>query len=94
MIPVRFPHMRGEPLVWLPEETAACCTQGYENIDDGTGAITTSEVGEGDVAALSTYPVGESVYIQSDDPDDVLDDSTDETEAQTRIWWLAQIVTP
>jgi hypothetical protein len=60
--------------------------------DMGQGGMTAEEVDVDEVASLITFPLGSELFVESGDPNDVLDNATEETAAQSRIWWRIMIV--
>jgi hypothetical protein len=94
MIRVTFQRFsQPDPLpTWLDGSVRAVPTEPYDDIDDGQGGITARDiVDDASIARLDAFPVGADVYVESDDVTDCLEDETVETEAATRIWWLATI---
>jgi hypothetical protein len=55
------------------------------------GGITTGDIKEGDIRPLGSFMTGSEVYVESDDPEDCLDDTDEESQRKTHIWWLAEI---
>ena len=64
---------------------------GYVDDDAGNpGGITRAEIGEGDIRQLSEFGDATEVFVESEDPDDVLDD---EDPNGSRIWWRGTTLT-
>lgn len=82
---VAFPH-DDRPTV-LPGETNAVLASTCAEYDIGQGGVTFEEIDPDDVAALITCPVGAEVFVESPDPEDALDTTSEATSAATRIWW-------
>ena len=65
----------------------------YAHLDDDAGnpgGITKADIPDGDIRSLGSFEHGSEVYVEADDPNDVLDD--DDPDA-TRIWWRGTIIT-
>jgi hypothetical protein len=71
----------------LPGDTRAVMASAYAWCDIGQGGVTAEEIDLADVAAIITYPLGSELFVESDNPDDCLDDTNGATAAATRIWW-------
>ena len=54
--------------------------------------MTRADLYDEHIRPLESFSPGDEVFVESDVPSDVLDDSTDETERATRIFWRAVIV--
>ncbi len=76
----------------LPGSTRAVLTAGYAQLDLDPGGVTAEELHAEDVQALAVFPVGTDVLVESGDPADCLDDSTEKSEQATHIWWRASLV--
>jgi hypothetical protein len=72
----------------LANSTKVVSADAYRCFDCGTHGIIESDVTPEDAFELITAGGGSEVYFRSDE---ALDDSTPETEAQTRIWWRARV---
>jgi hypothetical protein len=59
-----------------------------------TPARLSEDIASEDIKTLGSFKIGDEVFVESDDPTDVLDDTDAQTEAMTRIWWRARLVAP
>jgi hypothetical protein len=78
----------------LPAAARAVPAELYTGIEDeagNPGGITRGDLADGDVRGLGDFEDGHDVYVEGD-PEDVLDDTDDETSMVSRIWWRATIV--
>jgi hypothetical protein len=55
------------------------------------GGVTASDIDPQQVRALGDFSDGDEVYVEGE-PDDVLDDTDDDTAAATRIWFRARLL--
>jgi hypothetical protein len=78
--------------VWIDGSVLAVGAEPYAELDEGQGGITRGDIKDGDLRALGTFEPGAEVFIESDDPTDVLDDTDTTTEQQTKIFWRAVLV--
>ena len=79
----------------LPSDTQAVPAEPYlalEEAHGNPGGITRAELLDSDIRPLSSFEDGALLYVESDDPTDVLDDTDEDTERLTRIWWRAVLV--
>ena len=76
----------------LPSDTRAVFAESCAEYDIGQGGVTFEEIDPDDVRPLATFPLGSELFIESSNPSDCLDDTDDETAAQTRIWWRVIVV--
>jgi len=77
------------PEVWLDGSVLAVAAEPYVDLDEGQGGVTRGDVNEEDIKTLDHFASGDEVFVESHDPEDVLDDETEELERNTRIWWRA-----
>jgi hypothetical protein len=90
----RFSEPDAAP-TWLDGATRAVPRETFGDVDQGQGGITRSDIiDETMIAALDTFPAGAEVYIESEDATECLDDTDEETEKNTRIWWSATVLAP
>jgi hypothetical protein len=95
MICVIYLHNPGGPPdtpVWLDTETRAVPAAPYAAIDQGHGGVTRADLRDDDIRPLRTFEPGDEVFVESTDPEDVLDDADAQQENATRIYWRAMIV--
>jgi hypothetical protein len=94
MIRVRFTRSaENDPTeVWLDGTILAVAAEPYAELDDGQGGITRGDIKDEDIRALDTFEPGSEVFVESDDPQDVLDDTDATTERETKIFWKAVLV--
>jgi hypothetical protein len=76
----------------LPADARAVRAEPYLALDDGQGGLTAAEVDPHEVERLDAFELGADLYVESSDPEDALDDTDEETERLTRIWWRASLV--
>ena len=96
MIRVQFQKF-SEPdpvATWLDGSLRAVPAEPFVgDVDSGQGGITRADIVDATMMApLSSFPVAAEVYVESEDAGDVLDDTDETTERQTRIWWRATVV--
>jgi hypothetical protein len=93
MIRVRYTrsHEKDSTEVWLDGSVAAALAEPYAAIDEGQGGITRSDIKDEDIKTLDTFEPGAEVFVESEDPEDILDDTDRESEVATRIYWRAVI---
>ncbi len=90
MIRVRF--TANDPNeVWLDGSALAVAAEPYDALDEGQGGITRGDITDGDLKTLADFEAGAEVFVESADADDVLDDTDEATERDTRIFWRAII---
>ena len=89
MVRVHMPHAPGA--TWVTEDARAVSAAKYGALDGGEGGIVRDQIADFDIGRAADFEIGAHVYLESDAPDDVLDDSDEPTEAATRIWWRATI---
>lgn len=96
MIRIRYTRMfDDDPTeVWLDGSIRAVAAAPYAHLDDGQGGVTFGDLKPEDVRALDTFASGAEVFVESEDPDDVLDDTDSTTEVVTRVWWRATVLGP
>lgn len=95
MIRVRYTRfLENEPDVWLDGSVRAVRAETYADLDDGQGGVTRADLKTDDILTLDQFALRDDVFVESDDPTDVLDDTDIATEVETRIWWRAVIVGP
>jgi hypothetical protein len=76
----------------LAADTRAVSAEAYECIEaesGDTGGILRGDILDPDIRPLGSFVDGDEVYVEGDDPDDVLDDTDDTTIRDTHIWWRA-----
>jgi hypothetical protein len=79
-------------VVWLPEETRAVAGEKYAHLDEGQSGITRADINDEDIRTLGSFKLGDDVFVESEEPDDCLDDSDEQREKDTRIWWRVTLV--
>jgi hypothetical protein len=78
--------------VWLDGSVQAVPAEPYAAIDEGQGGITRGDIKDADIKTLDQFEPGAEVFVASDDPEDVLDDSDSASERDTKIFWRARLV--
>lgn len=74
---------------WLGAEHWAVPSAPYNDLDEGQAGITTADIKVEDIRPLVDFDDGADVFLFSAES---LDDTDDQTEHDTRIWWRADIV--
>ena len=85
----------GEPdpvPTWLDSDVRAVPAASYCALDEGQGGVTRADIRTDDIVTLDQFAPGDDVFVESEDPEDILDDTDVATEVETRIWWRATIV--
>lgn len=97
MVRVQF-HKFSDPdpmPTWVDGSLRAVPAEPFIDTDSGEGGITLGDItDETMIAALDTFPADAEVYVESDDASDCLDDSDEEIEKNTHIWWLGTVLAP
>ncbi len=93
MIRIRFTRdsENDSPEVWLDGSVLAVAAEPYVDLDEGQNGITRGDIKDADLKTLDTFEPGAEVFIESEDADDVLDDSDEASERDTKIFWRAVI---
>ena len=79
----------------LPSDVRAVGAEPYlalEEAHGNPGGLTRADLLDNDIRPLGSFEDGDEIYVESDDPTDVLDDTDDDTIAATRVWWRARLV--
>lgn len=93
MIRIRYTLMADEnpTVVWLDGGTSAVAVEPYAHLDEGQGGITRGEIRTEDIKTLGEFAPGNEVFVEADDPQDVLDNTDADTERDSKIFWRARI---
>lgn len=78
----------------LPVDARAVPAEPYAHLDEEAGSpggITRADIDLVDVRALGSFGDGAEVFVESDDPEDLLELGDDDPQ-QGRIWWRATVV--
>jgi hypothetical protein len=76
---------------WLDEGTLAVAAEPYAALDEGQAGVTRGDIKDADIKTLDQFEPGAEVFLESDDPTDVLDDTDEVTERAAKIFWRATI---
>ena len=76
----------------LPSNTRSVLAESCAEHDIRQGGVTFEEIEPGDVRQLAAFAVGDELFVETTSASDCLDDTDDDTEARTRIWWRALVV--
>ena len=77
--------------VWLDGSALAVAAEPYVDLDEGQGGITRGDIMDADLKALADFEPGAEVFVESDDPNDVLDETDTATERASKIFWRGRI---
>ncbi len=78
----------------LPPDVRAVGAEPYLAIEEAhgnPGGLTRAELRDDDIRALGSFDDGDQLYLEGE-PEQVLDDTDDDTIAATRVWWRAVLV--